>query len=218
MSRAVMQQALEALDSVQPQNMGPLVSLAKRVLRAALAQQDEPAAWMHADGRVVTAATMTSARRDGGAMLSSLSGYTTPLYAAPQPAPVAPMPEQPSDEQVAALAEEIAGHLCGTYICGRVWGAWQAGTMSEYDFIPADESDLPHDIARAVLAQRPELLNLADKSVQKRLAAQWGFAPAPQPLTDEQARDVIKQWRSQDMSIHMDLVRMTERALLGGDK
>lgn len=42
----------------------------------------EPAAWMHPNGRVVSAATMTTARRDGGAMASSLSGYVTPLVAA----------------------------------------------------------------------------------------------------------------------------------------
>lgn len=41
-----------------------------------------PAAWMHPDGRVVSAATMTTARRDGGAMASSLSGYVTPLVPA----------------------------------------------------------------------------------------------------------------------------------------
>jgi len=31
-------------------------------------------------------------------------------------------------------------------------------------------------------------LNLADKSVQNRLAAQWGFVPKQQPLTDEQIK------------------------------
>jgi hypothetical protein len=41
-----------------------------------------PAAWMHEDGRAVTAATMAGARKDGGAMLSSLRGYTIPLVRA----------------------------------------------------------------------------------------------------------------------------------------
>lgn len=40
-----------------------------------------PVAWLHEDGRVIPACTMNAARRDGGAMLSSVSGYTTPLYA-----------------------------------------------------------------------------------------------------------------------------------------
>ena len=56
--------------------------------RAALASQPqgtEPVAWMHPDGRVVAGATMQTARKDGGAMLSSLSGYTIPLYAGSPP-------------------------------------------------------------------------------------------------------------------------------------
>ena len=40
----------------------------------------KPLAWMHEDGRVVRAETMEHARRGGGAMLSSLAGYTIPLY------------------------------------------------------------------------------------------------------------------------------------------
>jgi hypothetical protein len=39
----------------------------------------EPMAWAHPDGRVVPASTMDSARHEGGAMLSSLRGYTIPL-------------------------------------------------------------------------------------------------------------------------------------------
>lgn len=39
-------------------------------------------AWAHPDGRVVPASTMESAKRDGGAMESSLAGYTIPCVAA----------------------------------------------------------------------------------------------------------------------------------------
>ena len=42
--RATVEQALEAMESVQPQNMGPLIHPAKQALRAALAQQPEPVA------------------------------------------------------------------------------------------------------------------------------------------------------------------------------
>lgn len=54
-------------------------------LREALAlpEDAEPMAWMHEDGRVVSANTMNGARRDGGAILAGLSGYLTPLYAHP---------------------------------------------------------------------------------------------------------------------------------------
>lgn len=40
----------------------------------------KPAAWMHPDGRVIPAKTMIGAIKDGGAIKSSLSGYTIPLY------------------------------------------------------------------------------------------------------------------------------------------
>lgn len=43
-------------------------------------------AWAHEDGRVIGAETMETARRDGGATLSSVKGYTIPLYAAPEAA------------------------------------------------------------------------------------------------------------------------------------
>ncbi|MGI4717249.1 MAG: hypothetical protein ACRYGO_07490 [Janthinobacterium lividum] len=50
---------------------------------APVAQQSEAGgkilAWAHEDGRVVGASTMDAARRDGGAMRSSLSDYTIPL-------------------------------------------------------------------------------------------------------------------------------------------
>ena len=46
---------------------------------------NEPDAWMHPDGRVVTADTMRGALRDGGAMLTSLRPYTIPLYRAKEP-------------------------------------------------------------------------------------------------------------------------------------
>ena len=38
-------------------------------------------AWAHPDGRVVPAATMDSAQRDGGAMASSLAVHTIPCVA-----------------------------------------------------------------------------------------------------------------------------------------
>lgn len=50
-----------------------------------------PAAWLTKDGeRCVTARTMDGARKDGGAILSSLSSFTVPLYAAAQAQPATP--------------------------------------------------------------------------------------------------------------------------------
>ncbi len=49
----------------------------------------EVVAWMHPeDGRVIPAATMNGARKDGGAMLSSLRGHTVPLVRATPSTPI----------------------------------------------------------------------------------------------------------------------------------
>lgn len=63
-------------------------------------------------------------------------------------APAQPLREL-SEEQIAAIVRE---HLTAVYHCTRVWEAWGVGTMGEDDFEPADESDMPEEIARAVLA------------------------------------------------------------------
>lgn len=49
-------------------------------------EQAEPVAWAHSDGRVIPASTMSAAQRDGGAMRSSVRGYTIKLIAHPAPA------------------------------------------------------------------------------------------------------------------------------------
>lgn len=65
-------------------------------LHGALARTHQPEqaasvmAYAHPDGRVVRAETMASARKDGGAMLSSLAGYTISLVPAQQAAQVVP--------------------------------------------------------------------------------------------------------------------------------
>ena len=51
-----------------------------------------------------------------------------------------------------ALIDAIAQGLRGTWHCTRVWEAWHAGTMSQDDFEPVDESETPTEIADAVLA------------------------------------------------------------------
>jgi hypothetical protein len=40
-----------------------------------------------------------------------------------------------------ALREALAASLTATYVCTRVWGAWNIGTMTEDDFIPASACD-----------------------------------------------------------------------------
>lgn len=52
-----------------------------------------------------------------------------------------------------AVRNAIAAQLVGTYYCGRVWSAWQVGTMREDDFTPAEEVDeVLDDITDAVIA------------------------------------------------------------------
>ena len=65
-------------------------------------------------------------------------------------------PVQPSID-VAELATAINETLGGVLHCTRTWQAWQAGTMTQDDFQPANESDLAHEIADVVL----NLLNQA---------------------------------------------------------
>jgi hypothetical protein len=40
-----------------------------------------------------------------------------------------------------SLRDTIGEGLRGLYVCGRTWSAWQAGTMTEDDFYPAEDSD-----------------------------------------------------------------------------
>ena len=44
-----------------------------------------------------------------------------------------------TDEQRKKLRDAFAQALTSVYVCGRVWEAWQYGTMSEGDFQPASE-------------------------------------------------------------------------------
>lgn len=107
----------------------------------AQAQQDAPAAaWMTPDGdRVVTGATMAGARKDGGAMLSSLRPYTVALVrsGARQDAPAAV-----ALEQAAEAVFEADKRM------------WLSGP-SYADLHDADK-DRCRAMARAVLAAAPD--------------------------------------------------------------
>lgn len=52
-----------------------------------------------------------------------------------------PAPQPLGDEQRAQLRDALAQALGDTYVCGRVWAAWQYGTMTADDFQPAAECD-----------------------------------------------------------------------------
>ena len=51
------------------------------------------------------------------------------------------MSEETKDEQRQKLRDAFEQDLTDAYVCGRVWSAWQYGTMSEDDFQPASECE-----------------------------------------------------------------------------
>lgn len=67
----------------------------------------------------------------------------------------APVPASVPD--VDALTDKIAEMLRGTYHCTRAWSAWGAGTMSEDDFCPVEDSDTPREIAEELAAMLAEI-------------------------------------------------------------
>lgn len=54
-----------------------------------------------------------------------------------------------SREQLGELIAENMGY--GVYYCNRHWDAWQRGTMSADDFYLAGETEIPQNIADAVI-------------------------------------------------------------------
>ena len=50
------------------------------------------------------------------------------------------------------LIDTIAHGIDGTWWCSRVWEAWSVGTMSSRDFQPVSDSDIPGELADAILA------------------------------------------------------------------
>ena len=56
----------------------------------------------------------------------------------------APLPKEALEDQEEmreSLREAVAGSLNSTYVCGRVWSAWQVGTMTEDDFVPFSDCE-----------------------------------------------------------------------------
>lgn len=66
---------------------------------------------------------------------------------------VAPGDTQSAAQLREAVRDAVIAGLSGTYYCGRVWSAWQIGTMSQQDFTPAAEvSEVVDEITDATLA------------------------------------------------------------------
>ena len=85
-------------------------------LRAALAEpEQDPVAYLTADGeRVVTAKTYEGARRDGGAMWSTMRPYVVRLFKHPAPQPV-----ELTDEEIENIALNLADAEIGRALKGE---------------------------------------------------------------------------------------------------
>lgn len=62
------------------------------------------------------------------------------------------VPAELTDAQREQVRDAVAQALTGIYYCGRVWSAWQVGTMGEDDFTPAAEvNDVLTEITDAAI-------------------------------------------------------------------
>ena len=122
--------------------------------------QGEPVAWCTPDGeRCVTAKTMESAKKDGGAMLSSLASFTVPSYTIPQPAQ-ATQAEVPDAELLDLFESRYPAD-------GATVRAQQNGVeVACIDAISAKVgwTRFKND-ARAILALRPERVPMTEDQV-----------------------------------------------------
>jgi hypothetical protein len=63
---------------------------------------------------------------------------------------------QPAVQEPVGLRDALTKALTSTYVCGRVWEAWNVGTMTENDFQPAAECDeLLDELVHAVTTIPP---------------------------------------------------------------
>ena len=86
---------------------------------------------------------------------------------------------QPGQEP-GVLRDALAEALTSTYVCGRVWDAWNVGTMTKDDFQPAAECDeLLDELVQAVAAATPPL---PMQPMQEPVA--WGFRSADGAIYD----------------------------------
>lgn len=70
------------------------------------------------------------------------------LYATPSPLPAAAGVEDRAGLVDELVEKFLADHFYGVYHCTRVWEGWNVGTMTQDDFEPAGESDMPRELAQ----------------------------------------------------------------------
>lgn len=102
-----------------------------------------------------------------------------------------------TDEQVTSLRDTFAQTLGDVYVCGRVWEAWNYGTMSKGDFQPAGECE--------------EVLDSLTTAVYEALKAVPPKEPEQEPFTYyDPVRDSIRPFRGEG-DIHGETTTPTQR-------
>jgi len=75
------------------------------------------------------------------------------------------------DHKKEAIIHAIRALIDGHYKCGRVWEAWQIGTMTEDDFTPSEDTELPEEvyklIAEAQKAKVEEILTIINERIEE---------------------------------------------------
>jgi len=102
-----------------------------------------------------------------------------------------------------ALGEAISEALVGAWDCGRVWEAWEVGTMSEEDFTPtAEDPARVEELVDAVLEVMQPVIDAADLA-------------DPRTLMDEQERNEHLLLRlesaERELQDHADVARLQGR-------
>lgn len=178
-------------------------------LRALAAAPAQPAAWMTPEGdRVVTEATMAGARKDGGAMLSSLRPFTVPLARAAAPAQA--WPSECDSPELCQVHRGCAGQYGTKNTCPSLaaLNPCNSAATAQAVAVPAelelpDVEDMAHSAMQEALSFGVNhdvfhrwMRAVMDKTVQA-LAA--GAAQAPEQWIDdphdiEQGRMLNPEW------------------------
>lgn len=114
-----------------------------------------------------------------------------------------------TDPRLTAAEKAVHESLCETvYTCGRVWEAWNVGTMSEDDFAPAWEDDeLINDIAT-------EALKAADNASTITTVEELDALPIESVILDcegypyrrvRQYPGVHSRWEGYELGEHLDV-------------
>lgn len=93
--------------------------------------------------------------------------------------------------------DDLAYLLGDTYICTRVWEAWEVGTMTEEDFTPADTPDVRAELIAwrdaAVAAERARIRKRFEQECEGDLYAEVAdlFDPDTRRVSMEEATRMV---------------------------